>query len=264
MAEFAPNFTRNLKDYIQFPKDVTEWRRHFQQEKKGHPAPMNLYLIQELVRCYTKPGDRILDPMAGSGTLGWAALEGRDVVLMELSALYYRTILRNIGAILNSPDCTGKIATLYGDCRLYLPLPVDHVIFSPPYSNIRGQKSKLEEDIHEGTEEYKATPDEQSLNVGNLSKFMYNQAMRIIYKKLGESIKPGGTLSIIIQDFVVKGVIQHIGKDAVRMCVDSGVFTLEDWHRRDAPLTFMRRLTQEQNPGQPEIDCEDIIVLRRT
>ena len=260
---FAPDFTRNEKDYIQFPKDTDEWRKFFGDKKKGHPAPMNLYVVQELVRYYTKEGDRLLDPMGGSGTLMWAATERRKVILLELSQQFCGVMDDHLIDLITKYPGLSTIQILQGDCRSFLPIPCDHVIFSPPYSNIRGQKSKLEDDIHTSNVEYRQTEEESQLNVGNLSKFMYNQAMKQIYKKLGESIRSGGTMSIIIQDFVVKGVVQHIGKDAVTMCQDSGQFKLEDWHRRDAPLTFFRRLTEQQNPGQPTIDYEDITVLRR-
>lgn len=51
---------------------------------EGHPTVKPLPLISDLVRKFTKPGDLILDPWAGSGTTGRAAKdEGRRSILIE-------------------------------------------------------------------------------------------------------------------------------------------------------------------------------------
>jgi len=251
--EFAPEWARDDDGYILFGPDTREWRKYFKQETKGHPAPMNLYMIQELVRYYTKPGDRLLDPMAGSGTLGWATTEDRYVVMIELEEEFQAVIRRNMAGL-----GTSNWVLLCGDCRLYLPLAgTDHIIFSPPYSNIRGQKSKLEEDIHVGTAIYKKSEE----NIGRLSKFMYGQAMRQVYRGLYNSLRVGGTMTIIIQDFVKGGQLQQLSMDLMRVCQPLG-FELLDWHRRYS-TTFFRQLTEKQNPNQPKIRHEDIIVLRR-
>ena len=53
-------------------------------ERGKHPTQKPLPLLREWVRQFTDPGDLILDPFAGSGTTGEAALlEGRRCVLVE-------------------------------------------------------------------------------------------------------------------------------------------------------------------------------------
>jgi len=50
-------------------------------ERKGHPWRKPISLIERLVRIYTNPGDIILDPFVGSGTLlGVAESLGRDSI----------------------------------------------------------------------------------------------------------------------------------------------------------------------------------------
>lgn len=54
------------------------------QQGEGHPTVKPLAMLSDWVRNFTEPGDTILDPFAGSGTTGRAALdEGRKVILCE-------------------------------------------------------------------------------------------------------------------------------------------------------------------------------------
>lgn len=56
---------------------------------KGHPAATPLKLCDWWVRYLTKPGDLVLDPFNGSGTVGLAALNaGRNYVGIERDAGY--------------------------------------------------------------------------------------------------------------------------------------------------------------------------------
>jgi site-specific DNA-methyltransferase (adenine-specific) len=54
------------------------------REKTGYPAQKPLRLVERIVRVHSRPGARLLDFFAGSGTLGEAALNlGRDAVLVD-------------------------------------------------------------------------------------------------------------------------------------------------------------------------------------
>ena len=54
------------------------------KEKTGYPTQKPLTIIDRIVRVHSKPGDRLLDFFAGSGTFGEAAAKlGRDVVLVD-------------------------------------------------------------------------------------------------------------------------------------------------------------------------------------
>lgn len=58
-------------------------------KRPSHPTPKPLALMSALVSDFTDPGDLILDPFAGSGTTGVAAmLAGRRVILVERDATY--------------------------------------------------------------------------------------------------------------------------------------------------------------------------------
>lgn len=58
-------------------------------QRVKHPAPFPVELVKRLIHFYAYPGAHLLDPFAGSGTVGIAAKEtGCDATLIELSAAY--------------------------------------------------------------------------------------------------------------------------------------------------------------------------------
>ncbi len=55
-------------------------------EKTGYPTQKPLGVIERILRVHSTPGDRVLDPFAGSGTTGEAALKhGRSATLIDAS-----------------------------------------------------------------------------------------------------------------------------------------------------------------------------------
>ena len=55
----------------------------------GHPAPFPVALAERLIRFYAYPGAHVLDPFAGSGTVGVAALRlGCRATLVDIDASY--------------------------------------------------------------------------------------------------------------------------------------------------------------------------------
>ena len=68
---------------------------------KGHPAIFPDELVRRVVRYYSFEGDVVLDPFAGSGTVGRvAAAMGRRFVLVEKRADYFAGMLREFQASL--------------------------------------------------------------------------------------------------------------------------------------------------------------------
>lgn len=59
----------------------------------GHPAVFPVGLPDFFIKLFTASGDKILDPFAGSGSTGIAAIENnRDVVLIDLKEEYINLI----------------------------------------------------------------------------------------------------------------------------------------------------------------------------
>ena len=63
------------------------------KERTGYPTQKPLGIVERIVRVHSRPGDRLLDFFAGSGTLGDAAARlGRDAVLIDSSRAAIRVI----------------------------------------------------------------------------------------------------------------------------------------------------------------------------
>lgn len=65
-----------------------------------HPTVKPVALMRWLVRLVTPPGGAVLDPFAGTGTTGIAALrEGFRATLIEREADYHADIMRRLAAL---------------------------------------------------------------------------------------------------------------------------------------------------------------------
>jgi site-specific DNA-methyltransferase (adenine-specific) len=54
------------------------------KEKTGYPTQKPVAILERIVKVHSKPGDRLLDFFAGSGSFGEAGdRHGRDVVLVD-------------------------------------------------------------------------------------------------------------------------------------------------------------------------------------
>jgi len=69
------------------------------REAAGHPCPKPIALMEKLVRDFTDPGDLILDPFAGSGTTGVAAIRlGRRFIGWEKDPKYHAIAVKRLTA----------------------------------------------------------------------------------------------------------------------------------------------------------------------
>jgi len=71
------------------PSDGPYWGRvqgNSKERRQGHPNQLPEVYLERLIRAYTNPGDRILDPFAGSGTTAVVAQAlGRSCVTTDIS-----------------------------------------------------------------------------------------------------------------------------------------------------------------------------------
>lgn len=267
MKDFASDYPRNQDGLILFPRDDQYRKELFPfwdrlgMKLSEHPAKANVYLVQAIIEYVSESEQTLIDIMAGTGTIMVAALIGRRVVCLDIEDEYIR-ILQMGAADLEkiTPGANDMVTIIPGDCSILLPIyGVDHVIFSPPYSNIL-KKKKLDklsaEMVGEGLLKYSKNPQ----NIGNLNEFLYHQKMEVIYKKALESLNPGGTLTIIIKDHIKQGERKHLGARAKRDCERAG-FEFVDWFQWLPPgsayTSFMRAR------GDIVVDEEDIILLRK-
>lgn len=74
------------------PSDIFDFPRvtgNSHQRRRWHPTQLNEGLVERCILSCTKPGDRVLDPFAGTGTTGRVCRRiGRECVLIEKSEFY--------------------------------------------------------------------------------------------------------------------------------------------------------------------------------
>jgi len=160
----------NENKIICFKSDTKDRKGLFKAASFAHPAKMHLSLQIYLIEHYTKPGDTILDPMAGSGTILMACALGRNVVCVELEDKFVEMQKANwqkIQALGPMMFCEmGEAVILQGDARNLDGLLADNILFSPPFSEQGAeQTAKYFPRKHRGTIQVK---DYDKNNIQNL------------------------------------------------------------------------------------------------
>lgn len=83
------NGGKQMRSVWRFPICSGDARKKGGDGKKLHSTEKPLPLLERIVRACTDPGDMVLDPFAGTGTTGEAALRlGRRYFLVEQQSLY--------------------------------------------------------------------------------------------------------------------------------------------------------------------------------
>lgn len=138
---------------IKFKRDTSFREQFFVPDSFAHPAKMDSQLLIWIVENFTKEGDVILDPMAGSGTLMLACTLGRHCVLVEIEEKFCKMMRDNWEQVRMRPQLgsnMGDTKIICGDARaLDMLIPnADSIISSPPYA-LTVQKG------HEGVQAWK-------------------------------------------------------------------------------------------------------------
>lgn len=258
---FAPSYDRDSNGYVIFPRDASYRKTLFPRLKLDeHPAKANIFLVQACIDYVSEPGETVMDVMSGTGTIMTGALIGRRIVCVEIEEFYQNIITMNLEDLDKySPGSKGMVTIIPGDCAVVLPIPVDHIIFSPPYSNILKKKTVdkwSSEHSMGGTGHYSKS----SQNVGNLNDFLYSEKMNLIYKKCYESLHKGGTLTIIIKDHMESGSRIYLSRKAKELCEKIG-FDAFSWHRWIPPGSSYVGIRRSR--GEQVVDEEEIITMIR-
>ncbi len=267
MADFAPEFKRNEAGWIIFPRDQKDRKSlFFPEEVMKHPAKMNFHLQQSIIEYVANTGDVLLDPFGGTGTLMIAALQDYRVILIELEDGYHKLQIEAKNNLEVQAGCGDLVTLLYGDNRLLLPIPCNHIITSPPYAgamDIRKVRKKRED----APDNWLVEQDERMLaysksprNFSKLNQFLYNMEMEKVYKLCYQSLPVGGTMTNIIKDRITDGERVYLSRWADKVCKAAG-FELELWEKWLTPGHGFTKIAKSQ--GKEVVEDEDIMIYRR-
>ena len=213
------------KEWLKFQKS---WFVHNPPpRKKGvlvHPAKFPETMAQEFIEFFTKKGETVLDPMAGTGSTLVAALRaGRNSCGIELNPKYVEIandILeeerKNLGEDvkgLTSNVIQGDAAKA-ADFRL---TTFDYVLTSPPYWDMlhaRGaQTQKKRRDSVELDVHYSDDPNDMG-NISDYSEFL--EKLVRIYEGLKPFLREKAYLTIIVKNVKKGGKIYPLAWDIAR------------------------------------------------
>lgn len=268
MKQFAPEYSRTDEGWVRFPPDSDYRKRMFPPEVSDHQAKANVYLIQSIIEYVSEPDQILLDPMAGTGTLMVGALIGRTVICVEISS-YFLDIQQKALKMFEeiAPGVKDHIMLVNLPCQQYLPIPglADHIIFSPPYASIMRKTRNLDkmsaDVLGARAWEYSDNP----LNLGLMNDFIWAQEMEKVYAKCYETLKPNGTLTVIVKDHYEKqksGERKRIPlSQAARDACSRVGFTDHSWFKWLAPGSAFTAIYRAK--GWDTVSDEDIIIMQK-
>jgi DNA modification methylase len=223
------------KSWLKFQKS---WFIHNPPpRKKGvltHPAKFPETMAQEFIEFFTKRGESVLDPMAGTGSTLVAALRaGRHSYGIELNPKYAeiaRQIIAEERAALGETvkSLTSEVINTDAAKAPDLRLPTfDYVLTSPPYWDMlhaRGaQTQKKRRSAPELDVFYSDDPNDLG-NVHDYEEFL--QKLVAIYAGLKPLLREKSYLTIIVKNVKKGGKIYPLAWDLGREL--GKVYTLKD------------------------------------
>jgi len=131
----------DVEEYsFECPQAFGRYRKFFPDEAVAHPAKFYVDVIEFIIKKYTKEGDVLLDPMAGTYSLCVVgALLNRNCIGVDIEERFYRWGLEAKRRVEAHESLTpkGKMIVLQGDARelsKILNNEIDMIITSPPYA----------------------------------------------------------------------------------------------------------------------------------
>ncbi len=203
-----------------------------------HPAKFPETLAQEFIEFFTKRGQVVLDPMAGTGSTLVAALRsGRHSYGIELNP-QYATIARQVvaeeRAALGDPAAGLRAEVITGDAARASALleaadapPVDYVLTSPPYWDMLHARGAETQKKRRQEAALDVVYSDDPRDVGNIHEYeRFLHSLADIYARLRPLLKPRAYLTIIVKNVKKGGVIYPLAWDLARLLGQT--YTLKD------------------------------------
>jgi DNA modification methylase len=222
-----PNKLNDLdsKTWLKFQKS---WFIHNPPpRKKGvlrHPAKFPETMAQEFIEFFTKKGQTVLDPMAGTGSTLVAALRsGRNSYGIELNPKYAdiaREVIEEERQSLGESISKLQSEIIAGDALLAntYPIPVvDYVLTSPPYWDMLHAKGAETQKKRRVASELDVFYSDDPNDVGNLHDYEEFLAKLVaIYAGLKPLLREKAYLTIIVKNVKKGGKIYPLAWDLGR------------------------------------------------
>lgn len=199
-----------------------------------HPAKFPETLAADFVTFFTKRGQTVLDPMAGTGSTQIACLRhGRHSYGIELNPGYARLaseLIRAEREVLGPPAAGLKAEVFTGDAaeldQFDIP-PIDYVLTSPPYWNMLRARGAQTQKARRDSADLDVYYSEHPADLGNIDRYpVFLDRLAAIYAGLRPLLNPGAYLTIIVKNVKKRGKVYPLAWDlAARLAT---VYTLKD------------------------------------
>lgn len=243
------NILNNLdpKRWLKFQKS---WFIHNPPPRRKdvlqHPAKFPETLAQEFIEFFTRPGDTVLDPMAGTGSTLVAALRsGRHSLGIELNPKYAELARKVLAEEQHSLGVAAAELTAQLTCEdagqielASLPI-IDYLFTSPPYWDMLhapgGKAQKQRRQAGELDVFYSDDPSD----LGNIHDYeTFLEKLVGIYAHLKPCLRPRAYLTIVVKNVKKGGKLYPLAWDLGRELGKE--FTLKDekiWCQDNQPLS---------------------------
>ena len=234
------------KEWLKFQKS---WFIHNPPpRKKGvlvHPAKFPETMAQEFIEFFTKEGQTVLDPMAGTGSTLVAALRaGRNSYGIELNSKYAQIaqeIIKEERNTLGEKVKGLKSRVINGDAILaasYEIPTIDYVLTSPPYWDMLRARGAETQKKRRSSAELDVTYSDDPNDMGNISDYdEFLEKLVKIYKGLKPLLREKAYLTLIVKNVKKGGKIYPLAWDIAREL--GKTYTLKDekiWLQDNQPL----------------------------
>jgi len=213
------------KTWLKFQKS---WFIHNPPPRKTgvlvHPAKFPETLAQEFIEFFTKRGETVLDPMAGTGSTLVAALRaGRHAYGIELNSKYAeiaRQIISEERRLLGSSIENLKSEIIIGDASLagsYSLPPADYLLTSPPYWDMLHARGSETQKKRRASTDMDVFYSNDPNDLGNLHDYEEFLARLVaIYTGLKPLLREKAYLTIIVKNVKKGGKIYPLAWDLGR------------------------------------------------
>jgi hypothetical protein len=205
-----------------------------QRDVLVHPAKFPETLAQEFIEFFTRQGETVLDPMAGTGSTLVAALRcGRNSYGVELNPKYAGIACQVVAAERAALGATCEhleSRVLTGDaahaCELGIPV-VDYLLTSPPYWDMLHARGAFTQKKRRNSEDLDVLYSNDPNDLGNVHDYdAFLGRLVGIYAGLQPLLRHGAYLTIIVKNVKKGGRIYPLAWDLGREL--GKVFTLKD------------------------------------
>jgi DNA modification methylase len=210
-----------------------------------HPAKFPETMAQEFIEFFTKQGETVLDPMAGTGSTLVAALRsGRNSYGIELNPKYAeiaKQIIEEERTALGDTVSNLQSLLIKGDAsqiNMYQFPSIDYVLTSPPYWDMLRAKGADTQKKRRASDELDVHYSEDPNDVGNIEDYeSFLEKLVEIYKGLHPLLREKAYLTIIVKNVKKGGKIYPLAWDIAREL--GKTYTLKDekiWLQDNQPL----------------------------